>query len=142
MKQIFWYFKICVHHYARKSYFQEFEDFQLKSFYATVFLKNISNSTFKIKIISCLVCWLLIMLSCFFQVLQSAKEQIKWSLLKWSSHVMWHFFLLQCYCTGTVPPDMEIRFSKQGLNIKCINCVVINSESDSAITEGRLLQEN
>lgn len=51
------------------------------------------------------------------------------------------FFLLQCYHTGTVPLGMEIRFSKQGLNIKCINCVVINSESDPAITEGHLLQE-
>lgn len=59
--------------------------------------------------------------------------------MKQPSHVT--FFFLQCYCTGTVPPDMEIRFSKQGLNIKCINCVVINSESDSVITEGRLLQE-
>lgn len=50
-------------------------------------------------------------------------------------------FIFQYNCTGTVPLDMEIRLTKQGLNIKCINCVVINPESDSAISEGYLMQE-
>lgn len=49
------------------------------------------------------------------------------------------FFFFQCYCIGIVLFDMEIRFLKQGLNIKCINCVVINLESDFEIIEGCLL---
>lgn len=49
------------------------------------------------------------------------------------------FFLFQCYYIGIVLFGMEIRFLKQGLNIKCINCVVINLESDFVIIEGRLL---
>lgn len=81
------------------------------------------------------------MLSCFFLGLTKCKRADKMVTLemKQPSHVT--IFIFQYNCTGTVPLDMEIRLTKQGLNIKCINCVVINSESDSAISEGYLMQE-
>lgn len=53
--------------------------------------------------------------------------------MKQLSYVIFFFYF------GIVLFDMEIRFLKQGLNIKCINCVVINLESDFVIIEGCLL---